>query len=289
MPVFEYADDVAPPRMYAYLLVRPASDVARIQSLTLRQPATGFQWLITQTAAMTVRDATWVTGARLAPEDPAGFDEGEYEVIYTDSSDRVSRLVTTLNYVPDYLTSTTATFRELMSENATAKLAVYDVEGQMLYFGPRSDDLADADAIKRRYPDYFSWREIVSPPNNAVAAVLPLHFADFQNIVPPLENEPPQSSDEPPDFGNPAVTPEEFAAAQAAAAEAALAAAEDEAQAAPEELSDDQNNSSDNLIDSSDNFDQSSDDQINSSDNPVESSDNLEQPGDVQFETPEDQ
>jgi hypothetical protein len=209
MPVFEFADDSSNPRMFASLLVRPTSDVERIQTLTLVQPSTGYQWLITSPATMTMRDGTWVTGPRLASEDPTGFVEGDYEVIYTDSSDRVARLPLTLKYASGYLTTTTATFMQLMPRNAVTKIAVYDAEGQLIYFGPRSDDMGDNDAVKRKFPDVVNWREIVAPPDNSMAVLLPLHFADIQmQVLPPGENEPPQAEDSPPDLGDPAVVEE---------------------------------------------------------------------------------
>jgi hypothetical protein len=210
MPVFEFTDDRSTPHMFAYLLVHPTSDVGRIQSLTLVQLSTDYQWLITRPETMTARDGIWVSGARLAPENPTGFVEGNYEVIYTDTSDRVARLSLTLRYESGYLTTTTATFMQLMPANAVTNLAVYDVDGQLLYFGPRSDDISDNDSLKRKFPDIITWREVVSVPDNTMAVLLPLHFADIQmQALPPTENEPPQAEDAPPDLGDPAVVPED--------------------------------------------------------------------------------
>jgi hypothetical protein len=219
MPVFEFTEGREHPQMYAYLLVRPSSDIARLDTLTLVQPSTGYHWVIHEPVTMTVRESSWVSGAKLAPEDPAeGFTEGDYTVVYTDSSERVSQIEVPLNYVPDYLESTTATFQTLMPGNATAKLAVYNVEGHLLFYGARTDELQTDDAIKARFPAVFSWREIVSPPNNATAVLLPMRYAEIQAIPAEItaDYEAPQPTDEPPDLGTPASDSDSTAADTAA-------------------------------------------------------------------------
>jgi hypothetical protein len=122
----------------------------------------------------------------------------------------VARLPLALQYASAYLTTTTATFMQLMPGDAVTKLAVYDVEGQLIFFGPRAADMSDDDALKRKFPDAVTWREIVSPPDNSLAVLLPLHFADSQlQLLMETENEPPQREDAPPDLGDPAVDPED--------------------------------------------------------------------------------
>jgi hypothetical protein len=182
MPVFEFAavpkDSEAlnsRPSLFVYLLVNPTSDIALADSMRLTHRETGFIWNIANPLVMQTRNAVWVSGPRLAPYDSSeGFAEGAYLVAYIDTSGRFSERIVQLTYAQELKTTTAQTVASLMPETATTKIVIYDEEENVIYYGVRDENIQTDDLLKRSYPDAFSYRECISPPDNAVMALLPM-------------------------------------------------------------------------------------------------------------------
>ncbi|MDR3311941.1 MAG: hypothetical protein LBS64_02265 [Spirochaetaceae bacterium] len=183
IPVFEFSQEKTRPSMFVHLLVHPTSDLTLADSIALVQPDTGFVWRVTGATALENPDAPWVTGPRLAPAVGAGFSEGTYRVVYTDSSERAAQVEAPLTYLPEILSATIDTVAQYLPDNAARRLAVYDAQGFLLYFGSRGSDLGDDTAIRAKYPLAFSWRECISPPGNALGVLLPMTYANIEEIT----------------------------------------------------------------------------------------------------------
>jgi hypothetical protein len=181
MPVFEFAavpkDSEAlnsRPSLFVYLLANPTSDIALADSMQLTHRETGFVWNIANPLVMQTRNGVWVSGPRLAPYDSSeGFAEGAYLVSYIDTSGRISERAVQLSYSQGLKTATVQTVASLMPENSTTKIVIYDEEDNVIYYGVRDENIGTNDLLKRSYPDAFSYRECISPPDNAVMALLP--------------------------------------------------------------------------------------------------------------------
>jgi hypothetical protein len=182
MPVFEF--DAVPkdsealnsrPSLFVYLLANPTSDIALADSMRLTHRETGFVWNITNPLVMQTRNAVWVSGPRLAPYDSSeGFAEGTYLIAYIDTSGRLSERAVQLAYSQGLKTATAQTVASLMPEDASRKIAIYDEADNLIYYGVRDENIQTNELLKRSYPDASSYRECISPPTNAVMALLPV-------------------------------------------------------------------------------------------------------------------
>jgi hypothetical protein len=175
MPVFEFTTANARPSMFVYLLAYPTSDIALADSMRLTHRETGFVWNIANPLVMQTRNAVWVSGPRLAPYDNSeGFAEGAYLVSYIDTSGRHSEQAVQLAYSQGLKKATAETAASLMPENADTKIVIYNEEDDVIYYGVRDENIGTDDMLKRSYPDAFSYRECISPPDNTVMALLPV-------------------------------------------------------------------------------------------------------------------
>jgi hypothetical protein len=182
MPVFEFAavpkdSEVlsSRPSMFVYLLANPTSEIALADSMRLTHRETGFVWNIANPLVMQTRNDVWVSGPRLAPYDNLeGFAEGAYLVAYIDTSGRISERTVQLAYIQGLKTATTQTVSSLMPADASTKIAIYDEEDNVIYYGVRDENIQTDDMLMQSYPDAFSYRECISPPDNAVMALLPM-------------------------------------------------------------------------------------------------------------------
>jgi hypothetical protein len=174
MTVFEFSAEGAHPSMFLFEMVYPTSNIDFADSLRLTHPASGFVWKSINPLELRDNNVVWICSPRLAPyNNEDGFAEGQYLAAYTDTSGRVSERAVQLAFPEGLKTATAQTAAALLPENAVTKIAVYDEDDNLLYYGERSDDMTANDEIHSRYPTAFSYRECISTSGNAVTVLLP--------------------------------------------------------------------------------------------------------------------
>jgi hypothetical protein len=174
MAVFEFSAEGARPSMFLFEMVYPTSTIDFADSLLLTHPASGFVWKSINPLELRNNNVVWICSPRLAPyNNEEGFAEGQYLATYTDTSGRVSERTVRLVFPQGLKTSTTQTVAALLPENTVRKIAVYDEDENLLYYGERSDGVTTNDEIHSHYSTAFSYRECISTSGNTVTVLLP--------------------------------------------------------------------------------------------------------------------
>jgi hypothetical protein len=177
LPVFDFASDTARSVLYVHVLAQPASSLDLADSLKLTHSETGFAWNIDAPITLQGSGGVWLASPRLAPQDRTqGFAPGAYRIAYMDTAGRVAERSLDLAFPAALKTASAKTAASALPGETAAKIAIYDQDGNLLYFGDRAQTLSADGQILQRYSAAFSYRECLIPQDNSLAVLLPLVY-----------------------------------------------------------------------------------------------------------------
>ncbi|MDR3283735.1 MAG: hypothetical protein LBS97_00975 [Treponema sp.] len=175
MPVFEFDSENGRPLMYVYLLAQVSSNLDFADSLRLTQTETGYVWNIENPITLDSQIDVWLGSPPIMPYDQGkGFLPGSYRVSYIDTSGRTTERGVTFSYPSELRTATVKTVLDLLPQTSVVRIAIYDMDDQLLFWGERNQDLQTLEGILKRYPAAFSYRECRVSPDNGPVILFPL-------------------------------------------------------------------------------------------------------------------
>ncbi|MCR5607222.1 MAG: hypothetical protein K6F69_10470 [Treponema sp.] len=102
-----------------------------------------------------------------------GLINGKYNFEYYNVDGKTCNLDFSINYPEEFLSSTAEDFPDIMTDSYTEKIAVYSVNGTLLYFGKKESSWKRLSAIKRKYPDAAYFRICYANNSNNYVCFMP--------------------------------------------------------------------------------------------------------------------
>jgi hypothetical protein len=172
--VFDFASSAEKPDAYAFLFVRPDTDIAFADKIELVHIESGYTWTIDEPAVLKSGDKAWAGGPRLAYPEGA-FRSGEYRVRYSDTTERESETVVKLDYpagIPAAAAEAAGDALRKMDGSAE-RYALYDADGALLFFEPKREKWTGDAAVLADFPAAVSSRVCIAGPQNSAVVLLP--------------------------------------------------------------------------------------------------------------------
>jgi hypothetical protein len=174
IPVFDFSSPESRGAPHVCLLVQVSSDIGFAGSLRLTHLSTGYVWNIGNPLILEAPGEAWAASPRLSPAGAAsGFSEGEYRASYIDTAGRNAESSLTLQYPQALRTAEGRSVRAAMPAGSIEKIAVYDGEDNLLYYGERASRLQNDAALRQAYPAAVFYRECLCAPDNGAICILP--------------------------------------------------------------------------------------------------------------------
>lgn len=137
--VLDYRAEGAPPSVRLSVFAQTASDARRAESLKIASEATGFEWAADEPLVMEADKSRFVYYPDFVTAAPEKIPAGAYRLDYTDAEGNCVQSLFSVSYPEELADSDAAAAETFFQGRAEERLAVYDGNGVLLYFGERTD------------------------------------------------------------------------------------------------------------------------------------------------------
>ena len=172
--IFDYTDDETPPEARLTVFSSSSSDVRRYQRIMVTSLETGWEWDTDVISKLAAEDTQWAGCTNLiAPEDET-LPTGIYEITYYNADEKEYTLTLDVQYNLDFYDVLLPALPEFMAaQNGIEKIAVYDKEHILIYFGDRTSEFRTTRDIWNKYRDAETYQIIWYTISGNVICITP--------------------------------------------------------------------------------------------------------------------
>ena len=172
--VFDYKDAENLPSSRLCVFVASESDVRRYSAIRLVSKETGLIWETGDILKLQESDRQWSGNANFVPPEKEVIPSGVYEVTFINADEEEDSLEFKVKYNEAYYETLSVDVPELMKkQNGINKIAIYDADGKMLYFGNRNADLLSVRGIWNNYREAEICQDIWCSADLSVMCIMP--------------------------------------------------------------------------------------------------------------------
>ena len=172
--VFDYKDAENLPSSRLCVFVASESDVRRYSAIRLVSKETGLIWETGDILKLQESDRQWSGNANFVPPEKEVIPSGVYEVTFINADEEEDSLEFKVKYNEAYYETLSVDVPELMKkQNGINKIAIYDADGKMLYFGNRNADLLSVRGIWNNYREAEIFQDIWCSADLSVMCIMP--------------------------------------------------------------------------------------------------------------------
>lgn len=171
--VFDYESMDKTPQVRLSLFVE-ASDLQRMEKLTALNEETGYQWTISQPRKFSGKNnRTYAGYTNLVAPKNEFIPQGRYSITYTDAQEKICSTYTFVSYDNEFYKAKGSKFPLNIRGSYSEKIALYNKDGNLIYFGNLKPDWSDSKIIVRDQTDATVKRICYTMNNNAVCVMMP--------------------------------------------------------------------------------------------------------------------
>ena len=172
--VFDYNDEENLPASRLCVFVTSESEVRRYAAIRLFSKASGLVWETSDILKLEESEKQWAGNVNFVPPENEVIPSGIYEITFINADEEEDSLSFTVKYNDKYYKSLSSQVPELMkNQNGNKKIAIYDEDGKMLYFGNRNSELQTVRGIWNNYRDAKSFQDIWCSSDFSVMCIMP--------------------------------------------------------------------------------------------------------------------
>lgn len=172
--VFDYASEDAEPSVRLSLFALAESDFLRASKINVYNENTGLEWECSSLRKISDEGKNnWAGYSNFVSSDGVQIPKGRYSLVYEDASERECEVPFYVNYDSALYESRPKDFPWVMSGNRMQRLAVYDKDGMLLYFGERKNNWSDDKKILLDFANADTFRICWLYAGNTVICMMP--------------------------------------------------------------------------------------------------------------------
>ncbi len=172
--IFDYEEEGGLPSSRLSVFAASSTDVRRYQKIRITSLETGLSWEIDNVSKLESEDTQWAGYANLTPPENQKLPTGLYEITYYNADEKECSVNLEIKYdvgFYDVLLSELADF--MKDRKGIEKIAVYDKDHILIYFGDRSEDFQTTRTIWNRYREARYYQIIWYSPDGSVICIEP--------------------------------------------------------------------------------------------------------------------
>ncbi len=152
--IFDYESEEGAPKSRLAVFVQTENEAARTQDIIVRSKTSEYKWIIDNPILLNNTSDEWAGYTNLQSRNGEAFESGTYRVEYRTLSGESAETQFSVWY-PKELKECDAkdVLSVLESEKYVEKVAVYNANGDMIFYGKQDDSVKDENAVKIRFPD----------------------------------------------------------------------------------------------------------------------------------------
>lgn len=172
--IFDYENDEALPSARLSLFMASDSNVRRYQRIKITALETGYIWDTDIIAMLESEGTQWAGLTNLVAPENEKLPCGKYEVTYYNADEKECTINLEIKYDIDFYDVLLSALPEVMKEKrGIEKIAIYDKEHILIYFGDRTQELQSARGIWNVYRDAGTYQEIWYSRDGTVTCIGP--------------------------------------------------------------------------------------------------------------------
>ena len=150
--IFDYEDEEKSPEARLSIFSSSVSDVRRYDKLTITSLDSGFSWETNNIVRMENEEVQWAGCTNLvAPEDEK-LPVGKYEITYYNADEKECTVNLDVHYDIGFYDVLLPELADYMADNrGIQKIAIFDKEHILIFFGIRTDELKTTRDIWNKY------------------------------------------------------------------------------------------------------------------------------------------
>jgi len=172
--VFDYTDDQTSPSARLTIFGSSDTDVRRYQRIKITSLETGYCWDTEVLSRLEADNTQWTGCTNLAVPEDEILPTGTYEITYFNADEKKYTMRLDVRYDIDFYDVLLPALPDYMSKkNGIEKIAVYDREHILIYFGDRTAELKTTRDIWNHYRDAATFQVIWYTRNGSVICITP--------------------------------------------------------------------------------------------------------------------
>ena len=149
--VFDFADSENPPACRLSVFTETSGDERRVSQIRAVHEASSLVWTCPLPRKFTgQKNAVWAGYTNFVPATGSLLPQGRYKLIYMDATGEETEGSFTVSYPEKLATSLSADYPEIV-KGAEEIIAIYDVDGNLMYFDKRKENWRSGSDIKNEY------------------------------------------------------------------------------------------------------------------------------------------
>ena len=180
--IFEYEDEKSNPKARMSIFAESISDVNRYDRIRIVCENGGYIWDFSEISTFTDKKRSWVGNTNLMMPQNQVFPSGKYELTFYNADEKETTEVINVNYDSSFYKMTSSESENLLkNKNAITKIAIYDKNRQMIYFGEKSSSFNSPRGIWNKFSNAKYYQDIIITPGNYVICIMPQKEVSLEN------------------------------------------------------------------------------------------------------------
>lgn len=172
--IFEYADDETYPDSRLSLFMESNTDISRYERIKITALENSYIWDFKEFSKIQFAEHQWAGTTNLVVPSNEVIPTGMYEVTYYNADEKESTVYVTVSYDTSIYDLTSEELVEKMqADGATKKIAIYDSNDVLLYYGEKYSEYETARGIWNYYRHASYYYDIWCTSGDYVICIMP--------------------------------------------------------------------------------------------------------------------
>lgn len=174
--IFDYKNENLPPDVRLAVFMESKSDVRRFSRIRIKSLETGFIWDFDNIEMVLESDggSQWAGNTNLKAPENEVIPNGKYEVTYYNADEKYVSSSIEVEYDTSFYDIKATEIEKIMKENGgILKIAIYNKEKLMIYFGEKTEEFQTDNSIKNAYVDADYYKDVWNSKNSNVIFIMP--------------------------------------------------------------------------------------------------------------------
>lgn len=172
--IFDYEEEEAFPTVRFSLFMCSDTDVHRYERIRIKALETGYVWDTDSIAILESEGMQWAGCTNLVAPENEKLPSGTYEVTYYNADEKECSVKLEIKYDMDFYDVVFSALPQVMKEkHGIEKIAIYDKEHILIYFGDRKEEFQTTRGIWNVYREAETYQVIWCTRDNSVLCIGP--------------------------------------------------------------------------------------------------------------------
>lgn len=182
--IFDYSDEDTLPEARLSLFMASVSDVRRYERIRITSLDTGYIWDTQDICRIQSDNLQWAGCTNIVAPEKEKLPVGKYEITYFNADEKEASITLEIIYDTDFYDILFSALPDVMAEKkGIEKIAIYDKDKILLYFGDREERLNTTRGIWNLYRDADTYQIIWYSIDGTVICIGP-----EKSVTPEEEN-----------------------------------------------------------------------------------------------------